>query len=164
MHTWLIFSGCIPTRSMSTLYIRDISVNKSKQSVWTRRGNIPAHYNAGAGAIVTSGVSPWSSAPCAVQSCAPVRVSSSSDAVPRWAAVYSTLTSAFTTTLHQEHSIHCLVESKLDERNVMDILINAFWYGSKPCRNRIVFFWCVLPSLRTAGNYSSSSYAVFALV
>ena len=56
MHTWLIFSGCIPTRSMSTLYIRDISVNKSKQSVWTRRGNISAHYNAGAGAIVTSGV------------------------------------------------------------------------------------------------------------
>ena len=58
MHTWLIFSGCIPTRSMSTLYIRDISVNKSKQSVWTRRGNIPAHYNAGADVRVTSGVSP----------------------------------------------------------------------------------------------------------
>ena len=116
MHTWLIFSGCIPTRSMSTLYIRDISVNKSKQSVWTRRGNISAHYNAGAGVRVMSGVFPWSSAPCAVQSCAPVRVSSSSDAVPRWAAVYSTLTSAFTTTLHQEHSLSSRVDIRWEKR------------------------------------------------
>ena len=54
-------------------------------------------------------------------------------------------------------SIHCLVESKLEERNVMDTYF-AFWIV---CR---YFLGCVLSSLRTEGNYSSPFSALFALV
>ena len=121
MHTWLIFSGCIPTRSMSTLYIRDISVNKSKQSVWTRRGNISAHYNAGAGARVRR----WSGVSLvplllyrAVWSCAPVRVSTSSDCSA--AVGSSVLNSDQRFYNYTIRSIHCLVEPKLEEINFMD--------------------------------------------
>ena len=161
MHTWLIFSGCIPTRSMSTLYIRDISVNKSKQSVWTRRGNIAAHYNAGAGVRVTRWC--WAEwcvpAPCScAELCRAAPLSACPSHLSAVAAVGSSVLNSdqgfYNYTIR---SIHCLVESKLEERNVMDTYF-AFWIV---CR---YFLGCVLSSLRTEGNYSSPFSALFALV
>ena len=129
MHTWLIFSGCIPTRSMSTLYIRDISVNKSKQSVcmdqagqYTRPLQCwcwcdsyewcpPAPV-----LPVLCRAAPLSACPPHLMQCR-----SGQRCTQLWPALLQQ---------HSTRSIHCPVESKLDERNVMDILINTFWYGS----------------------------------
>ena len=111
MHTWLIFSGCIPTRSMSTLYIRDISVNKSKQSVWTRRGNIAAHYNAGAGVRVRRLCVP------VPRSCAELyRAAPLSACPPHLSAVAAVGSSVLNSDQgfynYTIRSIHCLVEPK----------------------------------------------------
>ena len=165
MHTWLIFSGCIPTRSMSTLYIRDISVNKSKQSVWTRRGNISAHYNAGAGARVRrwSGVSP---PPAPVPSCIELRpcprvhliwlqCSSGQQCTQLWPALLQLH--------HQEHSLSSGAEIRRDKLyGCFFFVLHTFcWYGSRNCRNRIVdiffgVFYLVCPS--------SALFALFSLV
>ena len=119
MHTWLIFSGCIPTRSMSTLYIRDISVNKSKQSVWTRRGNISPHYNAGAGARVSRRLCvprPPAPVPPAVWSCAPVRVSISSECSSSSGQQCTQLWPALLHLHHQEHSLSSGVKIRGEKR------------------------------------------------
>ena len=87
------------TKHVYSLHSRYFCKQKCKQSVWTRRGNIAAHHNAGAGVRVRRLCVPVPRSCAELYRAAPLSACPPHlSAVQQRAAVYSTLTSAFTTT------------------------------------------------------------------